>query len=73
VTAELRNGYKIHSAGGKGLNQRAGGSIRVPWHIVQAVPPGTTFIPELTEDGILYRRVIDQFPSWAGGNGASAS
>jgi hypothetical protein len=67
MTADLRNGYKIHSDGGKGLNQRAGGSIRVPWHIVQAVPAETRFIPELTEDGILFRRVVDSRPSWAGG------
>ncbi len=57
-----------------GHAQKKGGpptsySIRVHPHLARLIPPGTEFVPELTEDGILFRRVETisrpDPPSWA--------
>lgn len=37
-------------------------TLTVPPHMGRAIPSGERFVPEFTEDGILYRRVDSQQP-----------
>ena len=45
-------------------------TITVPRHIAEVIPPGTHFVPELTEEGLLFRRLDlteAELPAWATG------
>lgn len=61
-----------------GMAQPKGGKpatyrITIPPHIASLIPPGTEFMPELVEDGVLLRRVETipvEVPSWARGGSA---
>lgn len=53
---------------GEGRDGAAAYSLKVPREIARLVPDDTEFLPELTEDGLLYRRVTTLtpfIPSWA--------
>lgn len=75
-------GYKIRSyTNGKSKDgvQYTNYALTVPNEIAEAVPDGLTFVPRMTDDGLLYEPVHQaktDLPAWAqkeSNNGAAAS
>ena len=63
----MARAYKIrHSLAGPG--QRKVYRLTLPPELAEAIPPDQEFVPELTEEGLLYRPVDaakPDLPSWA--------
>jgi hypothetical protein len=61
--------YKIRRSQAGSTRQQIVYRLTVPPDIAANVPEDTEFVPEMTEEGILYRPVTDrpqrELPSWA--------
>lgn len=52
-----RGRVKIQRLGGKGTQANRTRKLTVPAPIAQQIPDGSEFIPEITDEGLLYRPV----------------
>ena len=57
-------GYKIRRR-----EHGGGSSLSLPKEMVDLIPPNSRFVPELVDEGILFRLVRhDELPAWARAN-----
>lgn len=58
----------IHNGSRQGAQRTSGFMITVPAELSRVIPEGTRFVPELVEEGILYRRTESvlgpELPGW---------